>query len=248
MPFTTSTRPAPHRRSHGSHVAPSGAAGCHMAQPASQPANEPGGRLDENEALDLFRRAVGQAESAAWVAVLEQYGPLVRHWVRQHPGAAALDEDEQDWVARAFEKFWAALRPNRLDRFDRLAAVLQYLKLCVHSVIAGDLRANPPLSAPALAALAGTGEARADAEAEDPARVVVGNAERQELWRTVDAALVDDAERLLLHLTFVRGLPPREVQARAPERFPSVADVYRVKRNVLDRLRRNPAVCRFRAA
>ena len=53
----------------------------------------------------------------------------------------------------------------------------------------------------------------------------------------------DDAageqERLLVCLMYVHGLKPSEVCAGYARLFPSVEDVYRVKRNLLERLRRN---------
>ncbi|CAA9541297.1 MAG: hypothetical protein AVDCRST_MAG88-32, partial [uncultured Thermomicrobiales bacterium] len=51
------------------------------------------------------------------------------------------------------------------------------------------------------------------------------------------------APRLCLALE----LKPSEVHARYPDRFASVADVYRIKRNLLDRLRRSPEIRRFLA-
>jgi hypothetical protein len=46
-------------------------------------------------------------------------------------------------------------------------------------------------------------------------------------------------ERLLLYLTYVQDMQPREITALHRQRFPTVDDVYRIKRNVLERLRRN---------
>jgi len=44
------------------------------------------------------------------------------------------------------------------------------------------------------------------------------------------------------HLSFVAGLTPREIRARHPDRFVEVYEVYRLKRNVIDRLRRSGAI------
>jgi len=203
-------------------------------------------RLSDDEALQFFRLAIAQSDPDAWETIVAKYGPLVQHWVRQHPSAAALHEDDQYWVVRSFERFWLALRPDRLDRFTELAAVLQYLKMCVHSVVVSDLRARAPM--PALSGVEWAGADEAGANVEDPEQEVVDRAARVDFWRTVNGLLLNETERLLLYLNFVLGLPPREIQARAPEQFPSVADVYRVKRNVLERLRRSPRICAFQAA
>ena len=58
---------------------------------------------------------------------------------------------------------------------------------------------------------------------------------------------VHDASRLedVARLSFVRGLTPREIYARHPQRFGAVGDVYHVKRNVLERLRHSGAIGRL---
>jgi hypothetical protein len=45
-------------------------------------------------------------------------------------------------------------------------------------------------------------------------------------------------EWLVIRLTFLAELQPREIALDHPERFPTALDVYRVKRRALDRLRR----------
>ncbi len=79
----------------------------------------------------------------------------------------------------------------------------------------------------------------------DAEAVAAGEVAVQELRRAIDAELHDEAERLVAHLCLVLDLKPREVSARHPDRFADVADVYRVKRNLLERLRRSPAIRRF---
>jgi hypothetical protein len=41
------------------------------------------------------------------------------------------------------------------------------------------------------------------------------------------------------------GLTSAEVQRRRPDLFPAVGEVYRVTRNLLDRLRRSPEMARW---
>ena len=63
----------------------------------------------------------------------------------------------------------------------------------------------------------------------------------------IAAEVQDEAERRVAYLCFVLDLKPREVQERHPELYATVDDVYRIKRNLLDRLRRNPAIRAFLA-
>ena len=47
---------------------------------------------------------------------------------------------------------------------------------------------------------------------------------------------------MLLYLSAALDLSPRQIHARYPNLYPTVQDVYRMKRNVLDRLRRSQAM------
>ena len=63
-----------------------------------------------------------------------------------------------------------------------------------------------------------------------------------ELWQAITQEVTDGAERLLLYLSAALDLSPRQIHARYPSLYPTVQDVYRMKRNVLDRLRRSRVV------
>ena len=183
--------------------------------------------------FELFRRAVAERDHAAWAAVMAQYAGLVRAWVRRHPSSAALapHEREEDWPTAAFGRFWAAIAPERFGHFSGLAPLLQYLKMCAHSALMDVLRAR------AAAQIGDDSASIADAEA-----VAVERLAASDLWHAVGAALSDDDERLVARLSFVLDLKPAEIYERYPARFASVADVYRIKRNILERLRRNETI------
>ncbi len=192
---------------------------------------------------ELLRRAIGERDQAAWDAVFAQYRGVVLAWVRQHPAGSAVREDDEYWVNRSFERFWSAVGPERFALFPNLATVLRYLKLCAHSVLLDAVRAlgpQPPVPLTEQAVATGAAGGVVDAEA-----VAAGEVAVQELRRAIDAELHDEAERLVAHLCLVLDLKPREVYERHPDRFADVADVYRVKRNLLDRLRRSPEIRRF---
>jgi hypothetical protein len=61
----------------------------------------------------------------------------------------------------------------------------------------------------------------------------------QEFWEEVDARLRDEKERRVVYGSFVLALKPRELCAQFPETFCDVNQVYRIKENVLARLRRD---------
>ena len=70
-------------------------------------------------------------------------------------------------------------------------------------------------------------------------------AECSELWRLVSQVVATAQERTLLYECFVLDLPPRRILIRHPDLFATIGAVYAAKRNLLDRLRRNPELCRF---
>ena len=217
--------------------------------------------------LELFRRAVAERNHAAWEAVMTQYAGLVRAWVRRHPSSGALTphERDEDWVTAAFERFWSAIAPERFGQFGGLPQLLRYLKLCVHSALVDTVRARAASMTVSLSSNAASGVGRqrdgfAD-HALDPNRahgalhgaphgVLVADAEAlavdqlaaSDLWQAIGRELVDDDERLIARLSFVLDLKPAEIHERHPNRFAAVADVYRIKRNLLERLRRSDAI------
>ena len=193
--------------------------------------------------FELIRRALGEADQEAWHAVFAQYRGMVLAWIRQHPASFTVREEADYWVNRTFERFWTAMGPERLALFPGLPAVLRYLKLCAHSVLLDAARTRGTAQLVPLSDHAARGAATGEVvDAED---LAAGQVAGQELWQVVSAELQDEAERLVAYLCLVRDLKPREVYERHPDRFAGVADVYRVKRNLLDRLRRSPAIQRF---
>jgi hypothetical protein len=74
---------------------------------------------------------------------------------------------------------------------------------------------------------------------------VVGQLSGEQLWGAITRELQDEPERTVAFLSFARDLKPAEIAAQHAELFGSVADVYRIKRNIIERLRRNPEVRAF---
>jgi hypothetical protein len=72
-----------------------------------------------------------------------------------------------------------------------------------------------------------------------PAEEYVDQDARARMWAIVNATLKTQRERVVAYLAYEHGLKSAEIQARRPDLFESVADVYRVSRNVIDRLKRN---------
>jgi hypothetical protein len=198
---------------------------------------------DDSFCFELFQRAVAQREHDAWEAIIAQYRGIVLAYVGQHSAAALVRESDDYWVNRAFQRFWMAVGPGRFRQFTDVSGLLRYLKLCVHSVLMDEVRARRPSAIGSLADVPETALAADDAQDS-----VLGELSGAQLWQVISRELQSEAERVVALLSFARDLKPAEIFSRHPTLYESVADVYRVKRNLLERLRRSPEVRRFLGA
>src|SRR6266542_4722435 len=191
---------------------------------------------DDSFCFELFRRAISERSQAAWDAVVTHYRGIVLAWVRQHSASSAVREDDSYWVNRTFERFWTAVGADRFTLFNGLQALLKYFKMCVHSVLLDEVRAQRGAQ---LEPLDGERDDGADSVADAEAQVV-GQLSGADLWQAIGRELADDAERRVVYLSFALDMKPGEIFERHPDQFGGVHDVYRIKRNVIERLRRNP--------
>jgi hypothetical protein len=190
--------------------------------------------------FEIFQRAVVERNDAAWEAIVAQYRGIVLAYVGQHTAAAFVRESDDYWVNRAFQRFWSAVGPDRFASFPDLPALLKYLKLCVHSVLLDEVRSRRAGTLTSLDEVPETAPAESDAE-----RSVLGKLAGQQLWMAISQELQNEAEEAVIYLSFARDLKPAQIFQRHPDLFASVDDVYRIKRNVLERLRRNATIRAF---
>jgi hypothetical protein len=183
---------------------------------------------------ELFRRAICERDPEAWEALFSLYRGLVGSWCRKHPAADSV-QARDDCVNLVFERFWVAVGPDRFEEFPSTASLLKYLKMCVHTVLIDEVRARRA----AQQALAAWPAEEGRMTAPDVGALAAVRLTEGELWQTIAREVADGVERLLLYLSAALDLSPRQIHARYPKLFPTVQDVYRTKRNVLDRLRRS---------
>ncbi len=195
---------------------------------------------DDAFCFEIFQRAVVGRSDDAWEAIVFQYRGIVLACVRQHTVAAVLHEPDDYWVNRALQRFWGAVTAERFSQFPDLAALLKYLKLCVHSVLMDEVRARRASSSVSLDDISEATPERADAE-----KTVLGNLSGQQLWAAISREVQDEAEEKVAFLSFARDMKPGEIAERYPTLFESVSDVYRVKRNLIERLRRSAEIRAF---
>jgi DNA-directed RNA polymerase specialized sigma24 family protein len=195
---------------------------------------------DTSYCYELFRRAIVGRNSYAWEKIYCQYQPLVVNWVKCRGDHPAVMEEVDYFVNCAFEKMWSAIDAKKFGRFDDLASLLRYLQTCVHSVIVDYTRSThlptvsleafphpPPQDLPSI-------EKR-----------VTERLEGRRLWQTVVGLIRDEKESIILRGSFLYGLRPSEIYDANPDQFESLDELYQIKRNLLNRLRRHPRVQQF---
>ena len=201
-----------------------------------------GQKYDPRYCFELFCRAIIGRDQHAWQLVYAQYCPLVAGWVERHPAFPDSGEEAQYFVNRAFEKMWAAMTPDKFSHFSNLKSLLRYLQMCVHSVILDQIRVAERSAATIHTdRLGATGRTRGPVVEEQ----ALAQVHRQEFWREIDARLRTDKERQVVYGSFILALKPREIHAQFRETFRDVHEVYRVKENVLARLRRDTELHEF---
>lgn len=190
---------------------------------------------DPRFCFELLRRALLLREAHAWELIYRQYQPLVVGWITRHPTFATSGEEAGAFVNAAFEKLWVAVPPERFQQFPDLASLLRYLQLCVHSVLTDHARSTAHAALTLLPDLANAGLAQPDI-----AVAVADRAAHEAFWALLMPRLRDDRERQIIYAAYVLGMKPREICQHYRASFQRVEDVYRVKENLLERLRRDP--------
>jgi hypothetical protein len=195
--------------------------------------NEPS---DERFGLEIFRRAVTLRDSEAWAVLQRQFTENVRFWLARHTcrDAALRHESEQDYVDSAFRRFWQAVSDQRLT-FTSLAGALRYLRLCLHCAIMDTLRAYAHARLEALPQPGHPDEPQ-----------VEDRYNEGDLWEIISNLLTNERERRVAYLHFHCNLKPREIIRYCAGEFANEEEIYRLKRNIMERLMRNIDKIRWR--
>ncbi len=136
---------------------------------------------------------------------------------------------------KAFAHFWNAVHNQQL-MFTSLGAALRYLRICLNSAILDMLRSytrarEVPLPEPGFA-----GEPTA-ADSEEGS---------SELWEVIRDMLPNEREQRLAFLLFHCNLKPRVIVRLCPQEYPDVNEIFRMTRNIVDRLERGADQIRWR--
>jgi DNA-directed RNA polymerase specialized sigma24 family protein len=196
------------------------------ASAAHQPA------LSDAVCYDLFRRAIEQRDADAWADIGRHYRGLLAAWAAQSSARGLITEQPEDIADQAFARAWAALSSAHFSSFPHIASLLAYLRACVRATVidhardqASQQRAVEHIEAPGVSAA--------------PEYTVLEDLDRTELWRLILNMTSGLQEQIIVRECLIYALPPRTIQARHPDMFADVMQVYRIKRNLINRFQRN---------
>ncbi len=194
------------------------------------------GRATMNtSAFELFRRALKLRDEQAWEGLYQLYSNLVSSWILHLVAEAQLTQDDLVALINAtFAKFAQSISAQKFANFSSLERLLVYFKLCAQSVVRDEMRIRRPRQRHELTMDAIEDEPLMD----DPANVVLEKLEASEVWQIICRSVRPDERLILLH-NCVLDCPARELQQCYPTVFASVDEVYRIRRNVIERLKRN---------
>ncbi|HYK86321.1 MAG TPA: hypothetical protein VEV19_13205 [Ktedonobacteraceae bacterium] len=179
--------------------------------------------------LALLRAALKEQSDEAWNVLQQCFSEIVCGWIHNHPHAnIALSRDsEENYVAQTFSRFWFAMRKHQIE-FTSLQSVLGYLHATLNGILIDTMRMylhSRIVPLPETDIL------------KEPS--VEERSYGHELLESVQLLLPDAREQRLVYLLYYCGLKPREIMLRCPGEFASVKEIYRLNKNVIERLRRN---------
>ncbi|NLE50491.1 MAG: hypothetical protein GX613_03725 [Chloroflexi bacterium] len=185
---------------------------------------------DTEHCFELLRRALAEGRNDAFTRVYQIYEPQVLRWVYQHGRFHETGEGAEYFANQALTSFYFALRGEKFSRFETLAQVLTYLKLCVHSAIAQHLRKEQAVHLADLDAnhFSESGVSIAD------------NLQAAELWEHICDLLPDDDDQLLARCVFVQALKPAQVAHGHPDRWRTAREVSVALQRIRRHLRKDP--------
>lgn len=185
---------------------------------------------DDRYYLEILRRAVIMKNSAAWTVLQQQFGESIKLWIARHPyreAALRYEPVEQSFVDDAFRRFWQAVSDQGLI-FTSVAGAYSYLHMCLNCSIMDTLRAY---ARPREESISDTNHP------DEP--MVEDTYHEDELWEAVKSVLPGAKEQRVAYLLFHCNLKPREIVRFCPDEFQSEGEIYRMKRNIMERILRN---------
>lgn len=196
----------------------------------------------ERFCFELFRRSITERDQQCWSEIYQQYQKLVIRWTAEHvsPLRQIGDATVEEMVLDAFTSFWRAYTVDKLAQAKGVGSVLMYLKSCVATSVAQARR-----KAERSVAQADWDQYVVDsttASSKNTSRTdekVLQQMESNQIWQMVEACCHDDKDLIIARLGLVSNLKPSAIIGLHPDLFASVEEIYELRRNLKNRLRRS---------
>ena len=192
--------------------------------------------------FELFRRAFVEKDQLAWEKLYNIYRPLIIGWVTSSPGFSSSGEEVGYFINRAVEKMWISISAQKFERFEELNALLRYLKMCVGSVIIDHMRTRERMKYEEIPSSPAKEPVVTGLSIEEQ---VADRLDANEFWQLIEGSISDHLERYVLIGSYVYDLKPREILNQYSKMFQDIQQIYRIKENILARLRRNPELIEY---
>ena len=196
----------------------------------------------ESYCFEIFVRAILDQNNEAWSAVYAQYYRLVFKWANDTAksqngiGDSTLD----DLVNDGFSAFWKAFNKEQLERAKNIAYILAYLKACiVSSVGQARRRAERALITTEWETIS---HAYKDRDKPNMTETVLETISQEVIWKEIEEGCQDEKDMLIARLGIAANLKPKKILELYPHEFANVREVYDRRRNLRDRLQRNPQI------
>ncbi|HTI14409.1 MAG TPA: hypothetical protein VL461_07550 [Dictyobacter sp.] len=191
---------------------------------------------DDRYCLEILRRAVVFHNNDAWIFLQKQFSENIRLWLSGHTyrELALRYENDQTYIDDTFRRFWQAVSDQSLS-FHTLAAALSYLRLCLHCAIMDTLRAFARANVERIPDYGHPDEPQVEDQYHE-----------NELWEIIQSMLSGAKEQRVAYLHFHCNLKPREIIRYCPGEFRNEEEIYRLKRNIMERIMRNASKLRWK--
>lgn len=191
---------------------------------------------DERYCFELIRRAVYRIEDAD-IYFFEVYRP----WVSNKIAARCPGEPElvADLSQEALLRFFKYVTPETWNRFANLPPLLAYLGKCGETSLLNHWR-NVTNRQKLEDAFTETEDVSAPIPSERPTESKVTEEHfAQLLWRCVQRNCKDLNDLFLAKQLWLYGVKPQDLSKHYADRFPKLEEIYKRKRNLLDRIKRD---------
>lgn len=196
---------------------------------------------DNGRCFQLIRFAATRDDVEAWLWICEIYRKQVANWVEEHKIKINASGDTDSLIDCTFDNTWQQFRkPSKFTNFPNIRTVMGYIKACARTCVRESGRPLDP-----IAGKNNEPDIGAQVEKQELRRLIYERLDT--LWQTNEPQKQElyNKERIIFQEYFEWGIPPRGIYKRHQELFDSTQEVSRVKRNMLDRLYRDPIIQRL---